>query len=78
MSKKVKLTWNFSGNDSKKIADHFLIHLNEYIKHNDIIFFDMSVHILNEFSSTAYIIINQENLIKIRDDLRPHQAFIVR
>tara|TARA_B100000886_G_C20174704_1_gene387567 strand:+ start:225 stop:359 length:135 start_codon:yes stop_codon:yes gene_type:complete len=36
MNKKVKLIWNFNGIDALKIADHHLVHLNEYISREEI------------------------------------------
>ena len=36
MKRKIKLIWQFSSNDALKIADHHLVHLNEYILREEI------------------------------------------
>tara|TARA_B100000614_G_scaffold261673_1_gene291974 strand:+ start:478 stop:714 length:237 start_codon:yes stop_codon:yes gene_type:complete len=76
MKKKIKLIWQFSGTDPLKIAEHHLIHLNEYLLKENLIINNKGSELINEFSAINHIIIPEELLDKIKHDLKPHQAFI--
>ena len=77
MNKKVKLIWNFNGIDALKIADHHLVHLNEYISREEIDVIDSGTELINEFSSISFIIIDNSLVEKLRAALKPHKGFIV-
>ena len=77
MNKKVKLIWNFNGIDALKIADHHLVHLNEYISREEIDVIDRGTELINEFSSISFIIIDNSLVEKLRIALKPHKGFIV-
>ena len=77
MKKKIKLIWQFSGMDALKIADHHLVHLNEYIEREDIVVIDRGTELTNEFSAVSFIIIDNSFFEKLRFDLKPHKGFIV-
>jgi len=78
MKKKIKLIWQFNGIDSLKIADHHLIHLNEYILREDIDVIDRGTELINDFSSISFIIIENSLVEKLRVALKPHKGFIVK
>ena len=77
MEKKIKLIWQFNGMDSLKIAEHHLLHLNEYILREEIDVIDRGTELINEFSSISFIIIKNSLVEKLRDALKPHKGFIV-
>ena len=77
MKKKIKLVWQFNGMDALKIADHHLVHLNEYILKEGIDVLDKGTELINDFSSISYIIIDNSLVEKLRVALKPHQGFIV-
>ena len=77
MESKIKLIWKFSGMDALKIADHHLVHLNEYIKREDIVVMEKGTETINEFSAISFIIIYKSFVDKLRLDLKPHQGFLV-
>ena len=77
MKKKIKLIWQFSGKDALKIADHHLVHLNEYILREKIDVIDKGTELINEFSSISFIIIDNSLVEKLRVALKPHKGFIV-
>ena len=78
MKNKIKLVWNFSGLDALKIADHHLVHLNEYILREEIDVIDKGTELINDFSSISFIIIENSLVEKLRVDLKPHKGFIVQ
>jgi len=77
MKRKIKLIWQFSGMDALKIADHHLVHLNEYILREDIDVIDKGTELVNDFSSITFIIIDNSLVEKLRFALKPHKGFIV-
>ena len=77
MEKKIKLIWQFNGNDALKIANHHLVHLNEYILREEIDVIDKGSELINEFSSISFIIIDNSLVENLRVALKPHKGFIV-
>ena len=77
MKKKIKMVWNFSGLDAIKIANHHIIHLREYMVLNNITMLDEGTEKVNEYAANSYIIIDSKNLEKVKNDLKPHQGFLV-
>ena len=77
MKKKIKLIWQFSGMDALKIADHHLVHLNEYIFREGIDVIDRGTELINDFSSISFIIIDNSLVEKLRVTLKPNKAFVV-
>ena len=55
--KKIKLIWKFFGDDALKVAEHHLIHLEEYIVREEIEVIEMSTKLVSDFSAISYIII---------------------
>ena len=77
MCKKTKLIWQFYGMDALRIADHHLVHLNEYLNREDIFVVDKGTELINDFSSISFIIIDNSLVEKLRVALKPHKEFIV-
>lgn len=77
MCKKTKLIWQFYGMDALRIADHHLVHLNEYLNREDIFVVDKGTELTNEFSAMSFITIDNYLVEKLRVDLKPHKGFLV-
>jgi hypothetical protein len=77
MNKKIKMVWQFSGSDALKMADHHLIHLNEYIHRENVHVIDKGTVLVNDFSAISFIIIDNYFVQKLRVDLKPHKGFLV-
>ena len=77
MNNKIKLIWQFNGMDALKIADHHLVHLNEYILREEIDIIDSGTELINDFSAISFIIIDNSIVEKLRVALKPHKGFIV-
>jgi len=77
MSKKIKLIWDFHGQDGKGTADHHVIHLNQFMQKEALDFLDIGVNSEDEFHTMAFMTINESDVIKVRDALKPHRAFVV-
>jgi hypothetical protein len=74
--KKIKLIWDFRGPDAAKIAEHHEIHLKEYIVLEEILLNITGYEIINELYSIAFMVVTEENMIAVRDALKPHRGAI--
>lgn len=74
MSNKIKLLWDFRGEDAKETAKHHTIHLKEFAELEKLSFHEINISEINPMLSAAFIIINQEDLKTYRDALKPHRG----
>lgn len=73
----VKLVWDFHGPDAKGTAEHHVIHLNEFVKREAIESKGSGVESQTDTHHIAYLIVHKDNMIAIRDALRPTRGFQV-
>lgn len=76
MSKKIKLIWDFRGPVAAKTAEHHEIHLKEYIQMEKIELNITGFEIINEMYALAFMVVEEENMIAVRDVLKPHRGEI--
>lgn len=74
MSRKIKLIWDFRGPASAKTAEHHEIHLKEYIRAEKLPLNITGFEIQNEMQAIAYMVVTDENMILVRDALKPHRG----
>jgi hypothetical protein len=74
MSRKIKLIWDFRGATAEHIAKHHEIHLNDYVKTVHFETYKTGNEVINELYALAYMVVDEENMIKVRDALKPHRA----
>lgn len=74
MSKKIKLIWDFFGEDGLKTAEHHAIHLKEFAHKAKIESFEVGVENPTDDQSLAFIIVPEKNMIAVRDALRPKRG----
>lgn len=74
MSRKIKLIWDFRGPASEKTAQHHEIHLKEYIAIEKLPIEITGFEVYNEMSAIAFMVVTDENMIQVRDALKPHRA----
>ena len=72
--KQIKLIWDFRGEVSAKIAEHHEIHLKEYIFIQKLPLNITGFEIKNELHAIAFMVVTEENMIAIRDALKPHRG----
>tara|TARA_B100000965_G_scaffold387691_1_gene391380 strand:- start:486 stop:722 length:237 start_codon:yes stop_codon:yes gene_type:complete len=73
MEKKAKLIWEFFGEDGLETAKHHAIHLEEFAKKENIQHFGCGT-VNKEQQAEAYLIVEQKNMITVRDALRPKRG----
>lgn len=74
MSRKVKLIWEFFGEDAEATANHHAIHLREYSEKQQLESFGIGTEKLADSSFIAYLKVSEENMITVRDSLRPKRG----
>jgi hypothetical protein len=72
--RKIKLIWDFRGSTASKTAEHHEIHLKEYIEIENIKLKITGFKILNEMHAIAFMVVTDENMIQVRDSLKPHRG----
>lgn len=74
MSRKIKLIWDFRGPASAKTAEHHEIHLKEFIQMEKLPLNITGFEIINEMFAIAFMVVTDENMISVRDALKPHRG----
>lgn len=74
---KIKLIWDFNGVDSLKTAQHFNIHLEEFLEMEEILFHTTGLDSVNDYHNIAYLVIDKEYIDKIKHALKPQRAFLL-
>lgn len=74
MSRQIKLIWDFRGPASAKTAEHHEIHLKEYIAIENLPIHLTGFEIINEMYAIAFMVVNDEQMIQLRDILKPHRG----
>ena len=76
MSRQIKLLWDFRGPASSKIAEHHEIHLKEYIAIEKLPLNITGFESHGEMLAIAFMVVTDENMIQVRDALKPHRGEI--
>lgn len=73
---RIKLIWDFKGETALHTAKHHQIHLDEYVAMEKIPNTKSGFQELSEFHSIAFLTVDKENMISVRDALKPHRGEI--
>ncbi|BDD07911.1 hypothetical protein FUAX_03430 [Fulvitalea axinellae] len=74
MPNKIKLIWDFRGPHAQGTAEHHRIHLEEFVIKEGLSINDTGVEQINDMLSIAYMIVEEKDMIPVRDALRPHRG----
>jgi len=72
--RKLKLIWDFRGFDTLEMAKHHCIHLKEFAEKEKLNFYNVNFHSFSETHTTAYIVIDESDMMVYRDALKPHRG----
>lgn len=78
MSERLKLIWDFRGPDAKKTASHHHLHLKEYADKEHLINPVTGIEELSEMHVTAFLVVERETMIPVRDALKPHRGQVYK
>ncbi|QCX52617.1 hypothetical protein [Elizabethkingia sp. JS20170427COW] len=73
-NKKIKMIWDFRGMDAQKIAEHHVHHLEEFIEREHLQNHIFGVENFSEMYSIAFMVVEESEMIMVRDALRPNRA----
>ncbi len=76
MNRKIKVLWDFRGPDATKIAEHHKLHLQEYADQKELVLMDIGLEQHSEFFASAFITVNESDIIQVRDELKPQRAVL--
>lgn len=74
MERQIKLIWDFRGEAALKTAEHHEIHLREYIEREKLPISITGFSEINESHAIAFMVVNDEQMIALRDILKPHRG----
>lgn len=74
MDRKIKLIWDFRGPSALKTAEHHNVHLKEFIDKEDIALKITGFTEINDMHSIAFMVVEEKNMIAMRDILKPHRG----
>ncbi|WP_338408972.1 hypothetical protein [uncultured Flavobacterium sp.] len=74
MMRKIKLIWDFRGEVAAKTAEHHEIHLKEFIEKEKLVLKITGFEILNEMYAIAFMVVEEIDMIAVRDSLKPHRG----
>lgn len=70
----LKLIWDFRGPESERTATHHAVHLKEYALANQLQMGITGVEHLHENHYIAFLVVNEEEMVPVRDSLKPHRG----
>lgn len=76
MQRKIKMIWDFRGPAAAKTAEHHEIHLKEYIIIEKLPLQITGFEIINDMYAIAFMVVTDDNMLAVRDALKPHRAEI--
>lgn len=74
MDRQIKLIWDFKGEAALRTAEHHEIHLKEYIVMEKLPISITGFSALSEMHAIAFMVVNDEQMIALRDVLKPHRG----
>lgn len=74
MLRQIKLIWDFRGPTAAKIAEHHEIHLKEYRIAEKLPLNITGFKIIDENYAIAFIVVQETDMIAVRDALKPHRG----
>lgn len=74
MSKTIRLIWDFRGPTSQGTAEHYEIHLKEFMQQKGLIAKACGSELLSEMHSIAFVHIEEADLPLFKQELRPHRG----
>lgn len=74
MNRKIKLIWDFRGPTAQKTAEHHVVHLKEYAQIENLNTYETATETISEFMSTAFMVVDEKDMLTVRDALKPHRG----
>ena len=77
MNRKIKLLWDFRGEDAKEIAIHHTKHLRVFATLESLNYHEIDIQENNPMLVSAYITVDEKDMKTYRDALKPQRGELV-
>jgi len=74
--RKIKLIWDFRGLAAAKTAEHHEIHLKEFLEIENYSLQITGYELISEMHAIAFLVVEEADMIRFRDALKPHRGEI--
>lgn len=74
LDRKIKLLWDFRGPAAQKTAEHYVIHLKEYILNEELKYNLADSKYISDMHSIVFLVVAEFEMPQVRDDLKPHRG----
>ena len=74
LDRKIKLLWDFRGPAAQKTAEHYVIHLKEYILNEELKYNFVDSKYISDMHSIVFLVVAEFEMPQVRDDLKPHRG----
>ena len=72
--RKIKLIWDFKGHFADKTAEHHEIHLKEFLDKEEYKLKITGFETINAMYAIAFLVVEEKDMIRFRDTLKPHRG----
>ena len=72
--KKIKMLWDFKGQDAVKTAEHQCIHLKDFFNRESISFDAIEIEKYSDLHVAAYAIVDENSVELLRKTLKPNRG----
>ncbi len=77
MPRKIRLIWEFRGPDALETAKHHVIHLKEFATMEKLHFYESDITKLSDYFCAAFIIVDEVNMLRYKNALKPDRGTVV-
>lgn len=74
LDRKIKLIWDFRGPAASETAKHYEEHLQDYLELEELKFNETGIVHHSGMHSSAYLVVAEFEMRRVRDDLKPHRG----
>ncbi len=74
LDRKIKLIWDFKGPAAQRTAEHYAVHLKEYIFNEELKYDIVEYKKISDMHSMVFLVVAEFEMPQVRDDLKPHRG----
>jgi len=74
VERKIKLIWDFRGENAAMAAIRYENHLQEYVYHEELKYTDSGVQHFSKKHSIVSLLVSEFEMQQAKEDLRPHRG----
>lgn len=74
LDRKIKLIWDFKGPAAQRTAEHYVVHLKEYIFNEELKYDIVESKKISDMHSMVFLVVAEFEMPQVRDDLKPHRG----